>query len=160
MNCSFLSRVNMVVLGCLCLAACSKSGSSKEKTKTELISSTSWKFSQAGIDPDNNGTIDIPAPAALIEPCVTDNKVTFKSDKSGTVDEGAIKCNAADPQTSTFTWSLSSNESMITFSGAVIAGIGGEAKIVEITDSRFVLSKSLPITGYPLPIPIVVVLVH
>ena len=157
MNFSF-PKITVLLLGALCLAACSKSSS--KKSKTEFISTSTWKFSQAGLDNNNDGTIDVAAPASLVEACLTDNLVTFKSDKTGVVDEGATKCSSTDPQTNTFTWSLSADESQITFSGALIAGISGDAKIIEVTDSRFVLSKPLAISGFPLPVPIVVILVH
>jgi hypothetical protein len=158
MNLNSFPKINTLLFCFLCLIACSKSGS--KKSKTELISSASWKFSQAGLDNNGDGTIDVAAPAGFVEACVTDNVVTFKSDKSGIVDEGATKCSSSDPQTSPFTWTLSSDESQITFSGALVAGIGGDAKIIEVSESRFVLSKALTISGFPLPVPVVVILVH
>lgn len=158
MNFNFLPKIYILFLSFLCLTACSKSGS--KKSKTELISSTTWKFSQAGLDNNGDGTIDVAAPSSLVEACLTDNIVTFKSDKTGVVDEGATKCASTDPQTSAFTWVLSADESTITFSGALVAGIGGDAKIIEVSDSRFVLSKSLTVTGFPIPLPVIVVLVH
>lgn len=151
-------KIYILLLSFLSLAACSKSGSTK--SKTELISSATWKFSQAGLDNNGDGTIDVAAPSGLVEACVTDNLVTFKSDKTGVVDEGATKCASTDPQTSAFTWALSADETQITFSGALVAGIGGDAKIIEISDSRFVLSKSIAVSGFPIPLPVVVVLVH
>lgn len=148
----------IVLLCCISSIACSKS--STKKSKTELISSSTWKYSQAGLDNNGDGTIDVAAPSSLVEACVIDNTVTFKSDKSGIVDEGATKCATTDPQTTPFTWALSADESTITFSGAIIAGISGDAKIIEVSDSRFVLSKPLTVSGFPLPVPIVVILVH
>jgi hypothetical protein len=142
----------------LATAACSKS--STKKTKADQISSATWKFSQAGVDFDNNGTIDVAAPVTLLQPCITDNIITFKSDKTGIVDEGATKCATTDPQTSNFTWSLSSDETIITFSAAIIAGVGGDAKIIDLTDTNFRLSKTIDVAGYPAPVPVIVVLVH
>ncbi len=143
----------------LLIAGCSKSGSTTPptKTKSDYIASSSWKYSQAGIDGDGNGTIDQPAPSSLVMPCLTDNTITFKSDKSGSIDEGASKCDAATPQVAPFTWALNSSDTL-TLSTPLLTGFGNSAKVREVTDSRLVLSNTISYSGFP--VPIVVILVH
>ena len=150
---------NLIIVTCaLSFAGCSKSGGSSEKSKPELIAASTWKFSSAGIDLDGNGTIDQQAPATLAQPCLTDNSITFKADKTGSIDEGATKCDASTPQVSPFTWALSDNDTQLTLSTPILAGFGSDAKIVELTATKFVLSRTISYSG--LPIPVVVILVH
>ena len=144
---SFFAFLTSVII----LGSCQKddSASTTPKTKTELITSSSWKYNDAKIDLDNNGTGDIPLPAGFIEPCQTDNTITFTSNGSGTVNEGALKCDVADPQTIPFTWSFTSNETMINFSSAVFAGIGGDFKIISLTETELIISQQVTIPPAP-----------
>ena len=73
--------------------------------------------------------------AEIAEACDKDNTVTFKSDGTYTTDEGKLKCNSFSPQTSSGTYTISSDETTFTESGNV-------AKIVELTSSKFVLSMT------------------
>ncbi|MEO6000072.1 MAG: lipocalin family protein [Chitinophagaceae bacterium] len=158
MNLKSPKLFNFIIIATLLfVAGCSKSSS---KTRAEYLASSSWKYSAAGIDQDGNGTIDIAAPSSLVEACLTDNTITFKADKTGNIDEGSSKCDASDPQIVPFTWELSNNDTQLTLSTSIVVGIGNDAKVVEITDSRLVLSKTLTVAGFPVPVPVVVVLVH
>jgi hypothetical protein len=134
----------------LALFGCKKddSSSSGGSTNATLISQQSWKFNNAGLDPDKNGTIDMDV-SSQIPTCVTDNSVSFSTNGSGVSDEGATKCNTADPQTVPFTWSFASNETMINISGNAIAGKGGQYKIIALSSTQFTLSKdtTVPIIG-------------
>lgn len=159
MKINMVMRFSIVALaGILFIAACSKKSSSK--AKAAYITSASWKFSQAGLDLDSNGTIDFPAPAGYVPACSTDNIFTFKSDGSGTEDEGATKCTATDPQTTPFNWSLINNDTEINFSTSIIAGVGGSAKIIEVNDSKFVVSKKVAAPGFSALQNVIVVMVH
>ena len=161
-------RIKLVRITLLSLAAvavfsigCSKTSDKDDApTKTALITASTWKYSEAGADNDGNGTIDIAFPASVLDACATDNTITFKSDKTGTIDEGARKCNTTDPQSSPFTWSLNAEETQINFSTAVFAGIGGDAKIIELTATNLTLAKTLTIPNFPFPVPVVLKMVH
>ena len=93
---SLLSLLSTVLI----LGSCQKDDSTNTttKTKTELITLKAWKYNDAKIDTDNNGTGDQAIPAGVIEPCQTDNAITFTTNGSGTIDEGPTKCDAGDPQ--------------------------------------------------------------
>ena len=127
------------------------------KTKTELIASSSWKYNDAQIDSDNNGTGDLPLPTGIVEACQTDNVIVFTANGSGSVDEGPTKCSPGDPQTIPFTWNFSSNETILNFSSAVFAGVGGDFKIISLTDTQLVLSKQISLT-VPLPVQVTVII--
>ena len=147
------------VLSSLVFAGCQKKETSP-KTKTQLITESPWKFSQAGIDQNGDGKIDLALPAGILEPCATDNLYTFKADHTGTVDEGPSKCSTSNPQTVPFTWNFLNNESQIDISTPLVAGIDGPVNIVELTETRFTLSKSVTLKGIPIPLTVVVILVH
>jgi hypothetical protein len=136
----------------LILGSCQKDGSSNTtpKTKTELITSSSWKYNDAKIDNDNNGTGDQAIPAGVIESCQTDNTITFTSNGSGNIDEGPTKCDASDPQSLPFTWSFTSNETMINFSSPLFAGFGGDFKVISLTEKELIISQQVSVLP-PLP---------
>lgn len=157
---SFVVLASVLVLG-----SCQKDDSTNNtpKTKTELLTSASWKYNDAKIDTDNNGTGDIALPAGFIEPCQTDNVITFSTGAgggTGTVDEGPTKCDNTDPQSIPFTWSFTSNETMINFSSAVFAGIGGDFKIISLTATELIISQQVTIPPSPIAISIVATFKH
>src|SRR5258708_15680853 len=90
------------------LGGCSKSKSSPSTDpKIALITKAAWKLDVAGVDLNKDGTIDIVD--TTIAACKRDNSYLFNKDSTGIADEGATKCNPADPQTKPFTWYLSNN---------------------------------------------------
>lgn len=120
----------------------------EESQKTTLLVQQAWKFDNAGIDIDRNGTIETPLPAGTIQTCLADNTVTFAANGSGTVDEGPTKCATTAPQTSPFTWSFLTNETILNINGSVIAGTsGGQFKIVNLSSTQLSLSKDTAIFG-------------
>lgn len=137
-------RNKLFVLSIIAIAffSCKKDDSSPPAatTKTTILAEQSWKFNNAGLDPNKDGTIDMDL-SGQIPPCLTDNTVSFSSNGNGTVDEGVAKCNTADPQTIPFTWSFASNETLININGNAIAGKGGQYKVVALTSTQLSLSK-------------------
>ena len=143
------------------IPACQKSasgGGTSAKTKTELISKSTWRFDHAGLDLDNNGTIDSPLPAGVLENCDTDGTLTFNSNGTGVGDEGATKCDAADPQTANFNWSFKNGETVISITNITFGGLSGDFKLVSLTESEFTLEKTVSSMG--LTVNVVVVLKH
>jgi hypothetical protein len=121
-----------------------------QATKTDLISKSSWKYDNAGVDFNKDGTIDQPlsalAPGAVAT-CQTDNILTFKSNNEGTVDEGATKCNAADATTTNFNWNFADNETNLNISNNVFSIMNGKSKIVTLTETAFSLSRDTTVVG-------------
>ncbi|MFN2438954.1 MAG: hypothetical protein ABR503_07120 [Chitinophagaceae bacterium] len=138
----------LFICSCFCLAflGCQKDNSgSSAPTKTELITKSSWKYDNAGIDIDKNGVIDIPPPAGTLEACATDNFLLLASNGTGNVDEGPTKCNAGSPQSVALTWSFANNETALNLNGGGVLGINGQFKILELTDIKLSLSKDTTI---------------
>src|ERR1700675_4114342 len=85
----------------LLLAACSKKD--KVASKTELLTSGSWKLTAVMADNDANGTYETDAYAGFSD-CYKDNYYTFKANGELEPNEGPTKCSSTDPQTQTATW--------------------------------------------------------
>jgi hypothetical protein len=88
------------------------------KSKTDLISASGWKLSSLTISPaidlNGDGTPDSDL-TPFVSACNKDDVTIFKSDKTYTMDEGATKCSATDPQVfENGTWAFSADESKIT----------------------------------------------
>ncbi len=133
-------------------------GGTTKKTKTELITQSTWKFDRAGLDLDNNGTIDSPLPAGVLQSCDTDGTLTFNSNGTGVGDEGTTKCDPATPQTVNFTWSLKNNETVINISNVLFGGLTGDVKLIDVTSTKLTLEKD--VTNGSLTVNVVVELKH
>src|SRR5215212_4945393 len=138
----------IVILSAILFFSCKKKDSDSPGTnKTTLITQGSWQFNSIGTDADKNRTIEQDL-GSFVSACVKDNTVMFSSSGSGTANEGASKCDPADPQTIPFTWVFASNETAISISGNAIAGKGGQYKIATLTDTQLSLWKDTTISGF------------
>jgi hypothetical protein len=124
-------------------ASCSKSHSSNNSTAS-LITQSSWRYDTSGIDLNKDGIVDIGGDT-LIAPCEKDDIYTFRSDSTGTIDEGAAKCHVSDPQTDPFTWSLTNNQTVLTV--ASTAFLSGNINIFSTTSSKWILYKDTTVSG-------------
>ena len=108
--------------------ACQKNDSPPPSTKTvaERLTQQTWIFQEAGLDGDKNGTVDQQDP--YLQSCKKDNLVTFNANGTGVNDEGTTVCNAGDPQTIPFVWTLSNGDKNLTVDNTTVT-------IQEITDN-------------------------
>ena len=98
------------LLAIFLITACSK----KDKTasKSELLTSGTWKITGSDEDGDGNGSYEIDN-YAFFPDCFKDNYFTFHASGILEMNEGPTKCDAADPQTVTGNWQLTQNETHI-----------------------------------------------
>src|SRR6266540_6292224 len=108
----FKSIALVLLLISLSLAACEKSSTSA-KTKTELITQSSWKFDNASAA----GFGDI---SSFIPDCFKDNTIVFVSGGTGSISEEANICSPSSA--GNFTWEFQNNETVLHLSTALIAG--------------------------------------
>lgn len=151
-------RMALLAGSTLFIGSCSKDDDSGP-SKTSLITSAAWKYENAGLDVNKDGFIDTAVPAGFLVDCDKDNTITFKSDGTGTLDEGATKCDPGNPQTSAFTWSFKNNETMLNFPTAIFTGISGDISILKLTSTELDLSKEVNIGG-PTTVNVIVELKH
>ena len=109
------------------------------KTKTQLLTQGSWKYSSAVRDGVN---LD-----PFLQPCQKDNIITLAAAGTGISNEGALKCNPADLQTNSFTWTFQSGETMLSTSAALIPGGSTTSTIVTLTETQLVVSQPYILAG-------------
>ncbi len=109
------------------------------KTKTELVSQSTWVFSGAVV-----GTTDV---SPLLQACQKDNTLTFVASGSGTLDEGASKCNMSDPQTNSFSWNFASAETVLHISTVLFSGGSSDFTLVSLSETTLVVSQDITVSG-------------
>jgi Tfp pilus assembly protein PilW len=127
--------------------ACRKNNNTAE-SKADLLASGAWVHESSGVDMDKNGTIDFSLEASGVPQCRLDNVLTFRKDGTAIADEGAAKCNTADPQTSQFNWQFADNETAIVFSGNVFTQLNGKFSLRTLTKTNLSLSKDTTVSGF------------
>jgi len=135
----------VIILSCLMVAntGCSKDDDNNPtpKTNTELLTMSTWKFSDAKVGGNSI--------AAFLDPCQKDNILTFLAAGTGTAAEGATKCNASDPDSSSFNWSFQTNETVLFVSTPFFTGGSSTFTIVSLTETQLVLSQTITLSGIP-----------
>ena len=129
--------------------SCDKNSSDEEveETKTDLITKSTWKYENAQVDQNKDGAGDFPLPAGTIPDCFLDNTITFQSNGTGTINEGASVC-PMTPASAPITWSFTNSENTLNLGGGSIAGISGQLKIITLTDTKLTLSKDTSYLGF------------
>ena len=123
----------------LATPACKKHSTPAQKTKTELITQSPWKFDNAKV----NGA-DV---SAFLQTCQKDNILFFVDNGTGTVDEGTTKCNGGDPQTTGFTWTFLSAETVLHVSATFFTGGSGDITLITLTETQLVGSQVISVNG-------------
>jgi hypothetical protein len=122
------------------IASCKKD-SGASKTKTEYLTQKAWKIESVSIS-ISGASQNIP-----IDACQLDDSDLFAAAGTGTYDNGATKCNVADAQTSTFTWSFKENETIISLSGPNV-DLSGDSKISLLNDNTLEVYQDSTSNGF------------
>ena len=120
-------------------ASCKKSDTGSAvvpKTKTILLTQNAWKIQSVGLDANKDGIAETDV-TVLIQACKLDNTYSFKTDGTGTADEGATKCVSTDPQTKAFTWVFKNNESVLS---GTFSFTSSDATIISMDDNKLVVA--------------------
>lgn len=121
------------------LSSCTKKNDGDTtKPKSELIVSSPWKFSKATI-------LGVDA-SSYFEDCQKDNVATLQANGTGTLDEGPTKCDSGSPQSISFTWALTNNETTLQVSTVLFSGGSNEFTIESISSTTLVLSQVVTIS--------------
>jgi hypothetical protein len=92
-------------------SSCGKNNS--EKTRSELLTKTGWKYEKAGFDSNQDGYIDVLD--AKISDCESDDIIQFNPDGTGSFNIGSMKCDPSDPPSLPFMWSFEDKENAMYF---------------------------------------------
>lgn len=131
--------------------ACKKDDKTTNPTATtvDLLANGTWKIDTIGFDDNNDGVIDEAIPGG-VEACELDNTLTFNKDSvSGVFDEGATKCDPANPQTVDFGYHLK-GDTVINFSGTLPEELQGDVHIVTLSNTQLIMSKRIMIPFPPI----------
>lgn len=115
--------------------------------KVQLITSATWKYDTAAIGDDSGKPVS-PLPAGAISDCEKDNTITFYSDSTGTLNEGTTKCDAGDPQSTSFTWWFKDNGAVLYSPDPIFGGFSGDAKVIELTSTKLRVAKEITYAPY------------
>ncbi len=136
------------------LYACKKdkNNSNDNNAKMQLITSATWKYDTVGLDTDKDGKPDQPIPSYAgggVQPCDKDNTITFKSDSTGVLNAGTLKCNSTDPQTAAFRWWFKDNGATL-YSPDPLFGstFTGGFKVGELSSTRLRILKDTTLSPY------------
>ena len=133
--------------GLLLFASCDKKEETKPstttpatKTKKELIVDGKWQMTDLAFVMKNGaGQDSLVNGWSIVDDCTKDDFMTFTADGKGVIDEGATKCDAADPQTENVTWELLNNETEVK---VVTPDETQVLKIMELTATKAVYRQS------------------
>jgi hypothetical protein len=134
------------------LPACNKDdddNTPSAKTKTELLTTGTWKFSTA-----TSSGVDV---ASSIPACIRDNIYTFVVGGTGTLNEGIAKCNTNDPQNPPFTWNFNSTETVLHISALALPGGSNDFTLVSISETQLVISQ---VVNVGVSMTVIVTLIH
>jgi hypothetical protein len=107
-----------------------------EKSLEEVIVSGDWRISVAEVDTNTDGVWEND-----LDACISDDVYTLQSGGALTIDEGATKCDPADPQTRTGSWALTTGSvNIITLTEN---GLGLPFTVTSYTDNTINLSITL-----------------
>jgi hypothetical protein len=138
-----LAALLLIMAGVLPFQACKKDENNTPKTKTELITTGSWKMTAFTINPAIDFDLDGDTESNLfdiLDGCAKDDFTTFKTNGTAEGNEGASKCDNADPQTYSLDWSFASNETKLNLDG-------DEYDLVELTATKLKISASFVVAG-------------
>jgi len=141
-----LASLLILMAATLTAVSCKKEGGSesKQKTKTELLTTGSWKRTGLTSTPaydwygDGTYTTDI---LSVMKICEADNVDTYKSNGTGDTDEGATLCNQSDPQAWPFVWEFADNETKL------VLDYFGEFTLEELTTTILKFSSTFEENG-------------
>lgn len=129
-----LSQIFLITLIVFAFAACDKGGGEDQKTKTELITQSAWKFDKATAA----GFGDV---SSYVDACYKDNLITFASNLTGTVSEAAVVCS---PSTAgNFTWAFQTNETILNISATLFPGGSSNFTLVTLNETNLVISQDV-----------------
>ncbi len=127
-------------------------GPEPEPTKTELITQEEWKITDIKMSPGiTYGGLTFTDGGMFLEECVKDNKYTFNSDHTTTMNEGTTKCDStAEQEIQEGTWEFNEDETKMIFSDSDFLG---QLEMERLTTEELVLSRieTLPDTTITIP---------
>ena len=106
-----MSTLGVMGIALFFLHSCKKDS---VKSKTDLITASSWKLTARTVDPAINiGGKMVTDYYAEMDTWDKDDFLTYLKDGNAILDDGPTKENPSDPQTVTFSWAFNADETVI-----------------------------------------------
>lgn len=132
---AILYLISLMIL----MSACRKD-EDNQKSRIGLLTTSTWKLISYSVDPpfktydnDGNPTGTSSDYYAFMGDCQKDNTQKFNTDNRLEIDEGLNKCLSEIPQKTYGTWSLSSDETILT---TILLSYTQSLTILELTSER------------------------
>lgn len=110
-----MKKIFVVSIALIAMYSCKKDDA-KPVSKSDMLTSGTWKITAAVTDADGDGTFETNEYASF-DACFTDNIWSFNTNGSAVMDEGPTKCDPTDSQVQTDSWQLTNNETNLSFAG-------------------------------------------
>ena len=134
----FFPKLLSLIVFSFLLMQCKKDDETPPKTPAELILG-SWQLTGDAYSPAydyfGNGN-KITDAYVLYDACQKDDITTFKTNSEGEFNEGATKCDVADPQSVAFLWTLTNNNTTLNISALA------DFTIVQLDNTTLKISDS------------------
>lgn len=143
----FSSLICFFCFGALWISCTKKSDPAPQVNKADLLTASTWKVEDVGLDQNRDGIIE--SPILAVYPCLKDNTITFRKDNTGTTDDGIDKCNTSAPPTATISWSFTDAETNLLVSNSTFTEINGKSKILQLNSTSLILNKDTTFMGSP-----------
>jgi hypothetical protein len=143
----FSSLFLLMLMSAAFLACQKESDSNGGQSNADHLTSSVWVYQSSGVDVDRNGTIDQSLEDLGVPSCNLDNTLKFEKNGTATADEGATKCDAADPQSTTFNWNFADDEKSLEIRDNVFSDLNGKFNIKTLNNTTLTLTKDTTITA-------------
>jgi hypothetical protein len=140
----------LLILGASCKKNDDNNSNPNSNSKQSLLTNGKWKITASTATFDlGNGMTQSGDLFSIMQPCQKDNLYIFNTDHTTTADEGASKCNATDPQSSTGgNWQLLNNDTQLSMqdpTNPVLTSVS--ADIIQLDNSKMILKYTTAING-------------
>jgi hypothetical protein len=132
-----MKNLQLLLFLCAALAftACKKDD---DPSKKEMLTNKNWVMTAATVDPSfvlitGGSTNNL---YNQLEACAKDDITRLNADGKATFDEGALKCNVADPQTTNGTWALSLDEKTLSITDPASTPSTTSITILSLSSSK------------------------
>jgi len=125
-----LPLLALLTAGFFLLSSCDKNDDPAPKTKTQLMTQSSWKATSATV----NGT------SYPLSACILDNIYIFTTGGTGSMNESANVCAGSTAGITPFTWSFQAGETSVQLSTPLFNGGFNTVTLVSLTETELVVT--------------------
>jgi hypothetical protein len=130
--------LSSITIAIICTSSCKKNDETTEaavSAKTTFLTSSAWKAQKSEVQSTGSTTwTDVTSSNPA---CKFNDILKYNTDFQLVIDEGATKCSASDPQTTTSAWSFQSNETILNAGGQL-----GEISVLDANNLVVIYSQA------------------